>query len=292
MESELWTVQRIMDWTRSYFGDCGVDTARLDTEVLLSHVLGKDRVYLYTHFDRPLTGEEREAFRGLVKRRAKREPVAYILGEKEFYGRCFRVTRDTLIPRPETEHLIDGILKWVRTEGPELDGSRPLRVLDVGTGTGCIALTLAGEIQGVELVATDLSEATLSVARDNARRLGLEGQVEFRCGDLLGPVAGESFDIIVSNPPYVEESARAVLQPEVRDFEPPAALFAGDDGMAVIDRLVPQVWTHLNSGGMFALEFGSSQRELVAQRLTQGWRKYWIEEDLQGHPRSLFAERS
>jgi len=291
MEDEVWTVARIMDWTRSYFSECGIDTARLDAEVLLSHVFGKERIYLYTHFDRPLTPEERGAFRGLVKRRAQREPVAYILGEKEFYGRSFRVTPDTLIPRPETEHLIDGVLKWVAAR-EEASDSTPIRVLDVGTGSGCIAITLAAELKEVEIVAVDLAASALRVAEDNAKRLGLGEKIEFRCGDLLAPVNGEQFDIIVSNPPYVEESVRATLQPEVRDFEPQGALFAGDDGMMVINRLIPAVWDHLKPGALFALEFGSSQREMVAQKMTQRWQNYWIEEDLQGHPRSLFAERS
>ncbi len=291
-ERDVWTVQRIMEWTQSWFSERGIDSSRLDTEVLLAHVFGKDRVYLYTHYDRPLSSQERDAFRALVKRRAKREPVAYILGEKEFYGRSFKVTPDTLVPRPETEHLIDGVLKWVAERRAEGAMTSPCRILDIGTGTGCIAITLAAELAEVEVVAVEISEATLAVARENARTLGLGEAIQFREGDLFAPVAGERFDIVVSNPPYVEETVRETLQPEVTEFEPAGALFAGADGMEIIRRLIPGSLEHLVPGGLLAVEFGSSQRAAMEEEMGKAWTQFWIEQDLQGHPRALFAERS
>ena len=291
-ERDVWTVQRIMEWTQAWFSEHGINSPRLDTEVLLAHVLGKDRVYLYTHYDRPLSSQERDAFRVLVKRRAKREPVAYILGEKEFYGRPFKVTQDTLVPRPETEHLIDGVVKWVAERRAEGAMTSPCRILDLGTGTGCIAITLAAELSEVEVTAVDISGATLAVARENARTLGVSESIQFREGDLFAPVMGERFDIIVSNPPYVEEKVRAALEPEVTEFEPAGALFAGNDGMEIIRRLIPEAVEHLVAGGLLAVEFGSTQRAAMEGEMGQPWAKFWIEEDLQGHPRALFAERS
>ena len=292
MDTTVWTVQRIMDWTQSYFAKAGIESARLDTEVLLAHVLKKERIFLYAHFDRPLSTDERDEFRAMVKRRAMREPVAYILGEKEFYGRPFVVNEFTLIPRPETEHLIDGILKWKKEGCGGEAWSGPLKVLDIGTGTGCIGITLAAELDEVEVTAVDISQEALHMASANADALGVAEKIRFIQGDLLDSVKGEQFHLIVSNPPYVEEVERANLPPDVAQFEPESALFAGEDGMDIIRRLVPDAAAQLVSGGLFAMEFGSSQRELVESCVGESWADYRIEQDLQGHPRALFAKRS
>jgi release factor glutamine methyltransferase len=281
-----------MDWTQSFFAKVGIESARLDTEVLLAHVLKKERIFLYTHFDRPLSGHEREEFREMVKRRAQREPVAYILGEKEFYGRPFLVNEHTLIPRPETEHLIDGILKWEKEGSDAIRWDGPLKVLDIGTGTGCIGITLAAELGDVEVTAVDISSEALKMAAANAEALGVDSKILFLQGDLLSSVVGQEFHLIVSNPPYVEEQERDNLSPDVVGFEPGRALFAGDDGMDIIRRLIPGAALQLTSGGLFAMEFGSSQRQLVESCVGESWAHYWIEKDLQGHPRALFAKRS
>ena len=292
MDSTVWTVQRILDWTQSYFAKAGIESARLDTEVLLAHALKRDRIFLYTHYDRPISPEERAEFRSMVKRRASREPVAYILGVKEFYGRPFGVTKDTLIPRPETEHLIDGIIRWCKEYRASVDSDSPLRIADIGTGTGCIGITLAAELEDVRISAVDISEKALEVASANALNLGVQEKIRFVHGDLLDTAMGEQFHIIVSNPPYVEELERDNLSADVVQFEPETALFAGRDGMDIIRRLIPEAAEHLISRGLFAMEFGSSQRELVESCIDEMWVDSRVERDLQGHPRALFATRS
>jgi len=236
-------------------------------------------------------------FASLVKRRRKREPVAYLLGAKEFYGRPFRVTRDTLIPRPETEGLVEAALAWLsstellrashRAEGAQ----RPMRIIDVGTGTGCVAITLALEFRGVSTLAitgTDTSDGALAVARHNALRLGATG-VDFRLGSLLADLPGP-IDLIVSNPPYVPVRDRHVLQQDVVRFEPAGALFGGDDGLAVIRQLIPAARQILAPHSALMLEIGVDQADRVeallkAARFTSIHRH----QDLQGIDRIIVA---
>lgn len=231
------------------------------------------------------------AFAALIGRRSQREPVAYLLGEKEFYGRPFRVTRDTLIPRPETEGLVDAALSWLaRTDSHRAEGA--LRIIDVGTGTGCVAITIAlerREVAGLAIAATDTSPEALAVARDNAARLGATA-VDFRLGSLLGDVRGP-VDLIVSNPPYVPERDRATLQPDVERFEPAAALFAGDDGLDVIRQLIPAARQALTPHGALMMEIGAGQADKVAALLEAGGFTA-IERlpDLQGIDRIIVAQ--
>lgn len=282
-----WTIERILKTTHDYFAGKGLDSPRLDAELLLAQVLGVKRVVLYTHFDRPLSDAERDAYRVLVKRRAAFEPVAYILGEREFYGRAFQVQRDVLVPRPETEHLIDEVVAWVKTR--EL--ATP-RIVDVGVGSGAIAVTLALELPQATVHAVDLSAAALQVARDNASRLG--AQVTFHEGDLLGPVKDDAtFDIVVSNPPYIGTSERDQVQRDVLDHEPHLALFAGEDGLAVIRRLVVDAAAVVRARGLLAFELGDTQKEAVRALLERGpWTNIRFAADLAGHARVALAERA
>lgn len=285
---ETWTIQRILGWTQRYFVEKGIASPRLDAELLLAATLGKNRVHLYTHFDQPLTTEERDSFREKVKRRAAREPVAYILGQREFYGRPFVVNRDVLIPRPETEHLVDAVCEWVK--GQALAAPR---IVDLGVGSGAIAITLACELEGAKVMGTDLSEAALAVARTNSAALGTAERVELLQGNLYAPVEGRCFDVVVSNPPYVAEQAYTGLEPEVRSFEPALALVAAEEGLAVIRSVLAGAWSRLATPGLLACEIGFDQEAAVSAALAAAgaWAAVRVARDLQGHPRVAIAEK-
>lgn len=282
-----WTIERILRWTQDYFAQKGIDTPRLDAEVLLAHALKCNRVRLYTHFDQPLTAEEREAFRALVRRRAQREPVAYLCGHREFFSRDFVVGPDVLIPRPETEHLVEAALQWLGAQ--QLDAPR---ILDVGTGSGALAVTLAAEFPNAQVTATDVSAAALQVAARNAAQHGVQGRIQWSHGDLLAPVEG-SFDLIVSNPPYVPSGDKPGLSSDVRDYEPALALFAGADGLDIIRRLLPQAVGKLARPGLFLCEFGAGQGPAIEAlvRAADRWEDVRLIADLQGHPRVVRAAR-
>jgi release factor glutamine methyltransferase len=293
------------------------DKARLDSEQLLMHLLGRNRAWLIAHPRKELSAENQDRYESLIRRRLAGEPVQYITGECEFYGLPLKVTPDVLIPRPETEHLVEraGQLIPTFTLSPKgfleihkvipadhRDKSRraanpheagwPPRVLDVGTGSGAIAISIAHDWSEAEITAIDISAPALEVARSNAGRLGYLNQVRFLEGDLLAPVAGERFEIIVSNPPYVPDSDRASLAVEVREYEPPLALFAGEDGLDVYRRLIPAALPALVPGGFLALEIGFSQAEQVQNLLTEaGFANIESTPDLQGIPRVISAQR-
>jgi release factor glutamine methyltransferase len=267
--------------------------SRRDAEVLLASILQRDRTWLFLHAEDELAATDAAAFRERVARRAAHEPLQQITGVQEFFGLPLRVTRDTLIPRPETEHLVEAVLAWAAIQ-PAAQTSG-LRLLDVGTGTGAIALALAKHLPQAEIVACDLSEAALEVARHNARKLGLESRVRFLLSDLLeafGPELqqGRRFDAVVSNPPYVPTGDAAELQTEVRDFEPHSALFAGEDGLDVYRRLIPQAHTALVPGGLLAMEIGFGQRDALAGLLSD-WKDVGFLDDYAGIPRVVLATR-
>jgi release factor glutamine methyltransferase len=248
---ETWTILSVLNWTTKYFGEKQVATPRLDAEVLLSHVLHCDRVALYVRFEQPLERAELDTFRELVRRRVDGEPVAYLTGTKEFWSLPLRVDPRVLIPRPETELVVDVVLELTRDAPPGLAG-------DVGTGSGAIALALKRERPAWTVIATDLSAAALEVARDNATRLGLE--VDFLEGDLLGPLAGRGpFDVIASNPPYLAEAEVPTLMREVAEHEPRVALTPGRDGLAAIRVIVAGAPDLLAPGGALVLEIGYQQ---------------------------------
>jgi release factor glutamine methyltransferase len=284
-----WTIGRVLGWTTQHFAEKGIDSPRLDAELLLASVLQKNRLYLYTHYDQPLNESERAGYRALVQRRSKREPVAYILGEREFYGLPFTVTRDVLVPRPETEHLVDAVREWLDAHVRE----KP-RLCDVGTGSGAIAIALAVQAPAAEVVAIDVSEAALAIARANATRHGVADRVRFVAGDLLAPVKGEPpFDVIVANLPYVPSPERPQLMPEVRDHEPGLALFGGEDGLDLVRRLIALVPERLAPEGLVALEIGAGQWPKVRDLLeaNEAFTHVRSVADLAGHARVALAER-
>ena len=283
---ESWTILRMILWSAEYLKNKGVETGRLDAEWLLAAALGVDRLQLYLKYDRPLRFEEREAFKPLLRRRAGREPLQYIIGRTGFRELELKTDPRVLIPRPETELLVQEVLDWA-SAGAE-------SVWDMGTGAGAVALSLAAEGTWTRVVATDVSPEALSVAADNAERYDLGGHVEFREGSLFEPLEeGERFDVIVSNPPYIAEGEKGELQPEVRDWEPPEALFAGEDGLDVIRQLVAGAPNHLVSGGLLALECGLGQAEGIAAdvQATGAFGAVRIRADLTGRPRFVTAER-
>jgi release factor glutamine methyltransferase len=238
----------------------GVPSAGWDAERLLRHLTGWDRAALVANPDAPVADDVAARFRGLVARRAAREPLQHLVGAQAFWRHDFLVTPDVLVPRPETEVLVETALDLLR--GVE----RPI-VVDVGTGSGCIALSLAAERADAEVHAIDLSEAALAVARENARRLGLEGRVAFHHGDLLSPVASlrGRIDLVVSNPPYVDPADRDALAPEVRDHEPAMALFPPGDALSVHRRLAAEAAAALRPGGWLAVEVGEGQAHAVGE---------------------------
>ena len=266
------------------------ERARLDAEALLLQVLAasdaaKNRAWLLAHDDFSLPPEAAGGYRDLIRRRLAGEPIQYITGEAEFYGLPFHVTRDVLIPRPETEHLVEkSITLAARFSAP--------RILDIGAGSGAIAVALAVHLPSALISATDLSEPALATAQRNAQRNVVADRIRFLAGDLLAPVAGEEFEIVVSNPPYVSAADRSSLAVEVRDFEPHTALFAGDDGLAVYRRLIPQAFAALIPGGFLVLEIGHGQQEEIRALLAaSGFRAIEFTADLQGIPRVATAQR-
>lgn len=272
----------------------GLENSRLEAELLLAAVLGVSRLDLYLQHDRPLSGAEVSRFRELVRRRLRREPLQYILGEAHFRELVLRVDPRVLIPRPETEVLVGEVLDWaerrVRAGGVAAEG---LSAVDIGTGSGAIALSLAREGPFAHVVATDISAAALVVAAENAERSGLGERVEFRQGDLWDALgAGERFDVVVSNPPYIAEAERGELEPEVREWEPGNALFAGEEGLEVLFALVEGAPAHLRPGGLLALELGAEQGAAVRERLegTGAYRSVRIVLDLAGRERIALAE--
>ena len=280
-----WTVLALLRWTTEHFTSRGIETPRLDAELLLAHALGTDRLRLYLDFEKPVSEGERARYRELVRRRAsERVPVALLVGRREFWSLSLRVTPDVLVPRPETETLVAAALEL-------LPAGHPARVLDLGTGSGAVALAIASERPLARIVATDISPAALEIARGNADELGMAERIRLIEGDGFTAVAGEVFDLIVSNPPYVAESQRGALPPELA-HEPEQALFAGPDGLRLLRSLVSGASAHLAPGGGLALELAPEQAAAVA-----GWcREAGLLEvrtlrDLAGRARVVAARR-
>jgi release factor glutamine methyltransferase len=272
----------------------GIATPRLDAEALLAHTLATDRSHLFTRLSSPLTHAEQEAFQHRLERRARREPLAYITGEREFWSLDFRVTAEVLIPRPETEILVETALRLV-TQSTVNDPQSPICVLDVGTGSGCIAISLAKELPSAELWAIDISRTALVIALDNARRHKVEKRIRFLQGDLFSSIHkdSQSFDLIVSNPPYITHPDLAVLQPEVRDWEPQEALNGGRDGLDFYRRLVKESPAYLRPGGWLVMEIGAGQCPAVMRLIqAQGnFQKSFSVQDYAGLERVVVAHR-
>jgi release factor glutamine methyltransferase len=256
-------------------------TARRDAELLLLHVAGITHADLLTHPERELTERQSNHYQAAITRRAHHEPVQHILGKQEFYGREFIVNRLVLIPRPESEHLVEVALA-IRPEPKRVH--EPYSILDIGTGSGILAITLALELPYATVTATDISTAALAVAQKNAQQLGAGERVRFVISDLFAALGDERFDCMVSNPPYVATSE--VLEPQVREFEPATALYAAEDGLAIYRRLIPEATGHLAPGGHLLLEIGHGQRDVLEQMLAQsGFEDVRFVDDLQGIPR-------
>ena len=259
---QVWTIGAILKWSEQYFGSHGAETPRLDAEVLLSYLLGQKRIFLYVHFDQPLTAEELARYREMVKRRAAGEPVAYICGEKEFMGLTFKVTPAVLVPQPDTETLVEAVIE-------RLKGKEGARIADVCTGSGAIAIALAHYLPESSIVATDISADAVSIAEENAKALELSERVQFFEGDLLAPLAGKTFDAIMSNPPYIPGADIESLPREVR-AEPRIALDGGADGLDFYRRLVGESAALLKDGGFLAVECGDTQAGAIAEMAKGG----------------------
>jgi len=251
---ETWTTLKILTWTKEYLGAKGIENARLEAEWMLCAATGLDRVGLYLNFDKPLNSVELAAYRAMVSRRARREPLQHILGTQEFCGLEFEVSPEVLIPRHDTETLVTEVL--ARIPGAH-------SVLDIGTGSGCIAVVLAKSLPGAQVTAIDISLPALEVARRNAERHG--AAIEFLHGSLLASVAGRCFDLIVSNPPYIPTNDISGLEPEVREGDPRCALDGGMDGLDIYRALIPAAIRQLNPGGWLLVEVGIGQAQEVAE---------------------------
>jgi release factor glutamine methyltransferase len=260
-----------------------VGSPRMNAELLLMFTLGCDRAYLYAHPERELSAEEQARYQEVIAQRCRGIPAQYITGHQEFWGMDLIVSPAVLIPRPETEHVIEAVLLLAR-------GPKRLRIVDVGTGSGCIALALAKELPAADIQATDISPAALEIARANAARHQLEHRICFHQTDLLSGFSPDSFDLVVSNPPYVGESEEDQVQLEVRKFEPRNAVFAGPTGLKVIERLIPQAEKTLVSGGWLVMEISGTIVKGV-KRLLSGWDDVRIVNDLQGIPRVVAAQK-
>lgn len=259
------------------------ETARRDAELLVQHLLGIGRAELLAYPDRSLSEAELAAYEAAIVRRLRHEPVQYITGQQEFYGLPFAVSPAVLIPRPETELLVEAVLERTPPD-------QAIRLLDVGAGSGAIAVTLAVHRPQAQVTAVDLSADALAIAQKNAQSNGVAERIRFLQSDLLSAVAGEHFDVIVSNPPYVPLEDRNTLHPQVREHEPELALFAGAEGLDVYTRLIPQAWNALRPGGLLAMEIGAGQQEAIAA-LLQSWQQVAFLNDLQGIARVALARR-
>jgi release factor glutamine methyltransferase len=286
-QQEPWTVLKLLDWTKGYLGRASVESPRLCSEILLAHSLGCKRMDLYTRFSYEPTAEQRDAFRAKVKQAAEGQPVAYLVGTKEFYSLPFVVTPEVLIPRPETELLVEIAIDHLRAT----DGDR---MWDVCTGSGCVAVATAANIPWVNVLVTDISPAAVAIAAENARRNDVADRVTCAQADLLRVPeswdGGELFDVVTANPPYVAEGEQ--IGPGV-DREPPEALFAGADGLDVLRPLIAGVADVLKPGGLFCVEFGATQADDVRDLLvaTEAFSEPAIRKDLGGHERVAVARR-
>jgi len=286
-----WTTLKVLDWTAKRFAEAGIEPARLEAQVLLARVLGCTRVQLYTGFDRPLEEKELAGYRDLIKRRLAGEPVAYLIGEQEFWSRPFTIDGSVLVPRKDTETVIDVVME--HAGATPADRAAPRTIVDACTGSGCIAVTLAAELPGARVLATELSPAAAAIAAQNAERNEVAARVEIRTGDLLAPVAADlPVDILVSNPPYVATPDLAILDAEVQR-EPRLALDGGPDGLDVLRRLIAAAPAAVVSGGLIALEHGFDQADRVRDLLdaTAAFTAAATRKDLGGQPRVTYARR-
>lgn len=288
-KAHQWTILDVLTWTAEYFSGNHIDAPRLTAEILLAETIGVDRIDLYVRFEQPLTEDERARFRELVKRRIRREPTAYILARKDFWTIGLEVTPDVLIPRPETEFLVEAALERIDEDHAPL-----MRIFDMGTGSGAIAISLACSRTSPVFFASDSSPAALRVASRNAAANGVANRIRFFASGWFDAVSKNAgFDMIVSNPPYIPSTRMADLEPEVRDFEPAAALDGGGDGLRDIAFLIGQAPEYLRPAGMLLLEIGHDQKEAVealAAR-SQAFGDIFFRKDYGGHHRVAILKK-
>ena len=290
---EVWTVRRILEWTSGFFTRKNLDTPRLSSELLLAHVLAAPRIKLYTEYDRPLSEDELSRMRSLVQRAAEEEPIAYLTGRAHFFNLEFEVTRDVLIPRPDTETLVENVLQTVRHQ-PGLEAPR---VIDLCTGSGCIAAAVAQHLKSATVLATDVSPAAVAVARRNVERLGLGGRVVVEQGDLFEPLTRmvdvQPFQLVLANPPYIRSADVPQLDRSVREYEPAQALDGGPDGLDLHRRILAEAPDRLVPGGRVFLEIAFDQGE-SAQELASAYPAFEhvrVLKDFGGRDRVLAAQR-
>ncbi|MGE5576345.1 MAG: peptide chain release factor N(5)-glutamine methyltransferase [Syntrophothermus sp.] len=288
-------VIQVLQRTTEYFAQKGIPNPRLDAEVLLAHLLGVERIRLYVEHDRPLMPDELAGYRELVARRARRAPVAYLTGRKEFMGLDLAVDSGVLIPRPETELLVERALAWCRAE---MEQSRSVvHLADIGTGSGAIAVALAKNLPKSAAYATDISAAALAVAAANAEKHGVGSRIKFFEGDLAGPLYEEGLagrlDLLASNPPYVPRRTAGELPPEVVRYEPEVALFGGEDGLKFYEPLVGQAGELLRGGGLLIMEIGHDQAATVTEFIARegNFGDPTVIKDYAGHDRVVFAHK-
>ena len=290
-QTNSWTVGRLLTWTTDYLKQNGATSPRLDAEVLLAKARNCQRIQLYTSFDDEVDEDVRAVFRDHVRRRAAGEPVAYLVGYREFFSLTFRVTQDVLIPRPETEHLVVEVLDLIKMS-PGADAH--VRIADVGTGSGAIAVSVAKHAANCQVTAVDMSPEAIAVARSNAETHGVAEQLEWVVGDLLDSLPAErTFDFIASNPPYVSQTEWQQLPREVKDFEPALALLGGDNGTDIIARLIPQAAERLRDGGWLIMEISPMIEQATHQLLADDghFDPAHTAKDLAGLPRVVRAQR-
>ena len=285
-----WTIQRLLTWVTEYLTQKGVDSPRLSAELLLSHVLGLKRIELYTQYNKVVLQEQLDRLRDLVKRAGLHEPVVYLVGKTEFYSIEFEVTPDCLIPRPETELLVQRSIEFLRKRtGPQL-------VCDLCTGCGVMAVAVAKNVPDARVLATDISEPALAVAAKNVEKHKLQERIELRKGDLFEPLVPQldQFDLIACNPPYVSAAEYEALEKNVKDYEPRIALYAGEDGLDLYRKIVEKVDQFLKPDGVLLLEIGYQQGPAVRGLLEQTgvFAQIRIDKDLQSHERVVVATRT
>ncbi len=284
MDNESWTIKKVLDWTTDYFNKHKIETPHLEAEILLSHALHMDRIKLYIDFEKEIDKKGLETFKGFITRRVKGEPAAYIIGNKHFMSLNFNVTPDVLIPRPETELLIENAIELSKT----FEGK--ITVLDIGTGSGIIAVSLAKFIDNIEVHATDSSGKALEVALSNAKKHEVENKIQFIETDLF-PEENLQCNIIISNPPYIKTANIKNLQPEIRDFEPYAALDGGPDGLDCYRKIAEKGASFLKEGGFLLLEVASDSANDVASLIQNALKpkNIRIKKDLNGLERVIIA---
>lgn len=283
--AKVWTIRELLGWCKPWLEERGVDSPRLTAELLLAHVLEVPRIRLYADIDRPLERGELARFKELVQRRARGEPTQYVIGTQDFYGRTFKVDARALIPRPETELVAERVLR-------HLPKDEPVRVADVGCGTGAIGLTIACERPQAQVVLSDVSPEAAALARENAQALGVEERIEVRVGDLGEALGDEPFDAVVANLPYIPTTDAPSLDVHIRDHEPHLALFGGPDGLDVIRRFVPQLAALVRPGGLAVLEHSEEHGPPIAALFDrEAWEEPVTERDLAGLARFTWAVR-